>query len=249
MAEKSDVEYLFWVGCSGSFDETYKKTTQSIAKILQKSGTTFSILGKEEKCNGDTARRVGNEYLANMQIADNIETFKRYKVKKVITGCPHCFNTIKNEYPDFGFQAEVLHHSEVISDLVAKGKITTKDVPSESKNVTFHDSCYLGRHNQIYQEPRTALEKVIQAPLKEMPRTKENGFCCGAGGGRMWMEEHIGERINVNRAKEAIATGASIIATACPFCKTMMGDGVKTNGAESTVQVKDIAEIVAEAMV
>ena len=249
MAEKSDVEYLFWVGCSGSFDETYKKTTQSIAKILQKSGTTFSILGKEEKCNGDTARRVGNEYLANMQIAENIETFKRYKVKKVITGCPHCFNTIKNEYPDFGYQTEVVHHSEVISELVASGKISTKDVPAESKNVTYHDSCYLGRHNQIYQEPRLALEKVIQAPLKEMPRTKENGFCCGAGGGRMWMEEHIGERINVNRAKEAIATGASVIATACPFCKTMMGDGVKTNGAESTVQVKDIAEIVAEAMI
>jgi Fe-S oxidoreductase len=249
MAEKSDVDYLFWVGCAGSFDENYKKTTQSIAKILNKSGTTFSILGREEKCNGDTARRVGNEYLANMQISENIETMKRYNVKKIVTGCPHCFNTIKNEYPDFGFQAEVIHHSELIADLLESGKVKTGDVPESTKNATFHDSCYLGRHNKIYNEPRVALENVLKSPLKEMPRTKENGFCCGAGGGRMWMEEHIGERINVNRATEAVATGASTIATACPFCKTMMSDGVKTNGAQDKVQIKDIAEIVADAMV
>jgi len=248
MAEKSDVEYLFWVGCSGSFDENYKKVSQSIVKILQKSGTTFSILGREEKCNGDTARRVGNEYLANMQIAENVETMKRYNVKKIVTGCPHCFNTIKNEYPDFGFKSEVIHHSELIADLVANGSVKTGDVPESARNVTFHDSCYLGRHNEIYNEPRTALESVIKSPLKEMPRTKENGFCCGAGGGRMWMEEHVGERINVNRAREAIGTGASTIATACPFCKTMLSDGVKTNGADGKVQVKDIAEIVAESL-
>lgn len=249
MAEKSDVDYLFWVGCAGSFDENYKKTTQSIAKILNKSGTTFSILGREEKCNGDTARRVGNEYLANMQISENIETMKRYNVKKIVTGCPHCFNTIKNEYPDFGFNAEVIHHSELIADLLDSGKVTTGDVPEATKNATFHDSCYLGRHNKIYNEPRAALESVLKSPLREMPRTKENGFCCGAGGGRMWMEEHIGERINVNRATEAVATGATTIATACPFCKTMMSDGVKTNGAQDKVQIKDIAEIVADAMI
>ena len=249
MAEKSDVDYLFWVGCAGSFDENYKKTTQSIAKILNKSGTSFSILGREEKCNGDTARRVGNEYLANMQISENIDTMKRYNVKKIVTGCPHCFNTIKNEYPDFGFNAEVIHHSELIADLLDSGKVKTGDVPEAAKNTTFHDSCYLGRHNQIYNEPRVALENVLKSPLKEMPRTKENGFCCGAGGGRMWMEEHIGERINVNRATEAVATGATTIATACPFCKTMMSDGVKTNGAQDKVQIKDIAEIVADAMI
>jgi Fe-S oxidoreductase len=243
MAEKQDVEYLFWVGCAGSFDERYKKVSKDIVKILKKADVSFSILGKEEKCNGDTARRLGNEYLADSLIRENIETFKKYSVKKVVTGCPHCFNTIKNEYPDFGFQADkVIHHSELISELVDSGKIKAEQKIEDL--TTVHDSCYLGRHNKIYDQPRDAIEKSVT--MVEMPRSKEKGFCCGAGGGRMWMEETIGTRVNEDRAKEAIATGAQTVATSCPFCMTMMTDGVKAQGKD--IQVKDIAEIVAETM-
>lgn len=244
MAEtKGDVEYLFWVGCSGSFDERYKKVTRSIANVLNEAKVSFAILGTEEKCNGDTARRAGNEYLADSQIRENIESFKKYKVRKVVTGCPHCFNTIKNEYPDFGFEPEeVIHHSEFLSRLVQEKKITPKKGVVES--LTYHDSCYLGRHNKIYDEPRKALESVSKEnTLREMPRSREKGFCCGAGGARMWMEETQGERVNVNRASEAIASGAKTIATACPFCMTMMRDGVAAHNKEKEVEVLDIAEL------
>lgn len=247
MAEKSDVEYLFWVGCAGSYDDRYKKVSKSIAKIMQKADISFSILGNEERCNGDTARRLGNEYLAQMQIEENVETMKRYQVKKVVTGCPHCFNTIKNEYPDFGFDVDVIHHSELISDLVNNGKIKPNQVP-EDANITYHDSCYLGRHNDVYEAPRDALKAIPNAKLTEMPRKKEKGFCCGAGGGRMWLEETIGTRVNENRAKEAVDTGANTVATACPFCMTMMTDGVKSQGASDNVGVKDIAEIIADSL-
>lgn len=246
MKDKSDVDYLFWVGCAGSFDDRYKKVSRSLVDIMNKANVSFSILGTEEKCNGDTARRLGNEYLADMLIQENVETFKKYNVKKVVTGCPHCFNTIKNEYPDWGLEVdEVLHHSELITNLVKEGRINPGQVPESAKNTTFHDSCYLGRHNEVYEEPRDSLTKM-GVNLKEMERTKETGFCCGAGGGRMWLEETIGERVNENRAKEALETGADTVATACPFCMTMMSDGVAAHGKE--VDVKDIAEIVAESI-
>lgn len=246
MAENSDVEYLFWVGCAGSFDERYKKVSKSIAKIMNQANVKFSILGSEEQCNGDTARRAGNEYLADMQIKENIETFKRYQVKKVVTGCPHCFNTIKNEYPDFGMNLEVIHHSELISNLIKDGKVKATEEVAATAKTTYHDSCYLGRHNGVYASPRETLESLPNTELTEMPRNKENGFCCGAGGARMWMEETSGSRINVNRAEEAIKTGSKTIATACPFCMTMMTDGVTSCGKETEVEVKDIAEIVAD---
>lgn len=248
MAENSEVEYLFWVGCAGSFDERYKKVSKSLVKILKKADISFSILGKEEICNGDTARRAGNEYLADMQIKENIETFKRYKIKKVVTACPHCFNTIKNEYPDFGYQTEVIHHSELIQDLIKRQALAPNKQTQELEAITYHDSCYLGRHNKIYDSPRDLLKASTKADLVEMPRKKENGFCCGAGGARMWMEETLGSRINVNRAKEAISTQAKTVATACPFCMTMMTDGVKACGKEGNVEVKDVAEIVADSV-
>lgn len=244
MAQKSDVEYLFWVGCAGSFDDRYKKVSRSIVSILKQANISFAILGTEEKCNGDSARRAGNEYLAQMQIQENIDTLKKYQVKKVVTGCPHCFNTIGNEYPDFGFQAEVVHHSQLIADLIKEGRIKP---PADyaGKTLTYHDSCYLGRHNKIIEEPRKALAGT-NVNLKEMPRSKEKGFCCGAGGARMWMEETKGKAINFDRAEEAVATGAEVVATACPFCMTMMRDGVAKTDRKDDVEVLDVAELIAK---
>ena len=246
MRDKSDVEYLLWVGCSGALDKRYQKVSRSLVKILNKAGISYSVLGKEEQCNGDTARRAGNEYLANMQIEQNVETFKRYQVKKVITPCPHCFNTFKNEYEDFGVKLEVTHHSEMIADLIKDKKIQMDENTESVKKVTYHDSCYLGRHNKIYDAPRKILDSIKDVEAKEMPRNKKNGFCCGAGGARMWMEETKGTKINNDRAKEAVKTGADTVATACPFCLTMMTDGVKHEAPEKGVQIKDLAEVVAE---
>ena len=245
MAEDANTEYLFWVGCSGSFDARYQKVSKAFATLMQKANVDFRILGVEEQCNGDTARRLGNEYLAQMMMQANVETLNGYRVKKIVTGCPHCFNSLKNEYPQFGGNFEVVHHTELISQLLNEGKLELKDESVKTK-ITYHDSCYLGRYNGIYDSPRDPLKKINGAELIEMERNKDKGFCCGAGGGRMFLEEVEGTRINVNRADEAVKTNADTVASACPFCMTMMTDGIKTLDKAEEVQVKDIAEIVLE---
>ena len=245
LAEDNGGEILFWVGCAGSFDARYIKTTQAFAKILQAANVDFRILGIEEKCNGDVARRLGNEYLAQMLMQMNIETLNGYGVKKIVTACPHCFNTLKNEYPQFGGNYEVYHHSEYIKMLIEQGRLKLKNVIRDKKTITYHDSCYLSRYNELIDEPRFIL-KAANFDLKEMKRNKDRGFCCGAGGGRMFLEEKEGERVNVNRTKEALETNANIIASACPFCMTMLEDGLKTLDKLDKVQVKDITEIVLE---
>ncbi len=245
MAEDNNTEYLFWVGCAGSFDARYQKVTKATATLFQKAGIDFRILGTEEKCNGDTARRLGNEYLAQMMMQENIETLNNYKVKKIITGCPHCFNSLKNEYPQFGGNFEVYHHTEILEKLVEDGKIKMKESESKEK-ITYHDSCYLGRYNNIYNSPRNSLNSIAGIELLEMDRNLDKGFCCGAGGGRMFLEETEGTKINLNRTKEAIDTGAETVASACPFCMTMLSDGVKDFDKTDEVAVKDIAEIILE---
>lgn len=245
MAEDKDGEYLFWVGCAGSFDARYQKVSKAFATLMQKANVDFRILGIEEQCNGDTARRLGNEYLAQMMMQTNVETLNGYGVKKIVTGCPHCYNSLKNEYPQFGGNFEVIHHSELIKKLLDDGKLKLKDGSTKSK-ITFHDSCYLGRYNDIYDAPRDPLKMIKGFELVEMNRNRDKGFCCGAGGGRMFLEELEGTRINVNRAEEAIKTNADTIASACPFCMTMMEDGIKTLDKVENVAVKDIAEIVLE---
>ena len=245
MSEDSDGEILFWVGCAGSFDDRYKKVTKAFASLMQKANINFRILGSEEKCNGDTARRLGNEYLAQMMIQQNVETLNGYGVKKIVTACPHCFHSLKNEYRQFGGNFEVMHHTELISEMLSSGKIQLKDDTSGSK-VTYHDSCYLGRYNGVYDSPRKALGKVEGLEFVEMKRSKSRGFCCGAGGGRMFLEDEEGGKINVERTKEALGTEADTIASACPFCMTMMTDGVKHFEKSEEVAVKDIAEIVFE---
>ena len=245
MAEDPNGEYLFWVGCAGSFDVRYQKVSKAFAKLMQKADIDFRILGIEEKCNGDTARRLGNEYLAQMMMQDNVETLNNYKVKKIVTGCPHCYNSLKHEYPQFGGNFEVIHHTEMIERLVRQGKIKVKDDEFKSK-ITYHDSCYLGRYNDIYDSPRNSLKMIEGVELIEMKRSRDKGFCCGAGGGRMFLEEHEGTRINNNRAEEALSTKADTVASACPFCMTMMTDGIKSFDQQDKVKVKDIAEIVLE---
>ncbi|RKY93625.1 MAG: Fe-S oxidoreductase, partial [Ignavibacteriae bacterium] len=244
MAENPDCEILFWVGCAGSFDDRYKKVSQSFAKLMQKANIDFRILGTEEKCNGDTARRLGNEYLAQMMMQENVETLNNYKVKKIVTACPHCFHSLKNEYKQFGGNYEVFHHSGLIDQMITEGKIVLKG--NENKNVVYHDSCYLGRYNQVYEPPRNTLNKISGVNLLEMARNKDKGFCCGAGGGRMFLEDEEGGKINNERTREALETNPDTIASACPFCMTMMTDGVKHFEKSEEVEVKDIAEIILE---
>jgi Fe-S oxidoreductase len=245
MAENSDCDVLFWVGCAGSFDNRYKKVSQAFAQIMQKAGVNFRILGTEEKCNGDTARRLGNEYLAQMMIMENVETLNNYKVKKIVTACPHCFHSLGNEYKQFGGNYEVMHHSEFIDQLITEGKILLQEDKEKSK-VTYHDSCYLGRYNGVYESPRNTLKGISGLDFVEMDRIKSRGFCCGAGGGRMFLEDEEGGRINIERTSEALKTNSDTIASACPFCMTMLTDGVKHFEKSEEVEVKDIAEIVLE---
>lgn len=245
MAEDSNTEYLFWVGCAGSFDNRYKKVSQSFAKLMQKAEIDFRILGTEEKCNGDTARRLGNEYLAQTMMKENIEVLNGYGVKNIVTACPHCYNSLKNEFKQFGGNYNVKHHTELIYEMLDEGKIEMQEAETPL-NVTYHDSCYIGRYNDIYEEPREILEAISGSEVTEMERNRSKGFCCGAGGGRMFLEDVEGQRINEVRTEEALETGADTIGTACPFCMTMMTDGVKAHQKSDSVQVKDIAELVFE---
>lgn len=247
-ANNQNPDVLFWVGCAGSFDQRAQKITKAFVTILDKVGINYAILGKEEMCTGDPARRAGNEFLFQMMAYQNIQTLNGYNIKKIITTCPHCFNIFKNEYPALGGNFEVMHHASFLQQLIDEGKITLKNGGTyKGKKITYHDSCYLGRANNIYEAPRKVLE-ALDAELVEMKRCKSNGFCCGAGGAQMFKEEEKGEvRINIDRTNEAIETGAAIIASACPYCNTMLTDGVK-NAENEKVEVVDIAELVAASL-
>jgi heterodisulfide reductase subunit D len=247
-AQGETPEVLFWVGCAGSFDERYKRVTKAFAKILNAVQIKFAVLGTEETCTGDPARRAGNEFLFQMQAMNNIQVLNGYGIKKIVTACPHCFNTIKNEYSELGGNYEVIHHSIFLQQLINEGRIKLSEGGSfKGKKITYHDSCYLGRANNIYDAPRSVLE-ALDADLVEMKRCRTTGLCCGAGGGQMFKEPEKGSKdVNVERTEEALSTGASTIATACPFCMTMMTDGVKNKGREAEVTVKDLAELIAEA--
>lgn len=242
-------EILFWVGCAGSFDQRAQKITRAFAGILDKVGMRYAILGKEEACTGDPARRAGNEFIFQMMAYQNIQVLNGYGIKKIVTTCPHCFNTLKNEYPELGGNYEVIHHTTLLQQLIDEGRIQLKEGGTfKGKKISFHDSCYLGRANNIYEAPRKVLE-ALDAELVEMKRCRSKGLCCGAGGAQMFKEDEPGDkRINIERADEALATGAGFIAAACPFCNTMMTDGVKNREKENEVAVLDVAELVAQSM-
>jgi Fe-S oxidoreductase len=244
------VEWLFWVGCAGAYEDRAKKTTRAVAELLHLAGVDFAVLGDGETCSGDPARRSGNEFVFAMLAAQNAEVLKETRASKVVVTCAHCFNTLRNEYATFGVELEVVHHTQLLNSLVRDGRLTPVESPDGSvggRSITYHDPCFLGRHNQVYGPPRELLAVIPGADLREMPRTLERSFCCGAGGARMWMEERIGERINVNRTAEAVATGADRIATACPFCRIMLSDGLTAQQADGVarddVEVLDVAQL------
>jgi Fe-S oxidoreductase len=243
--DRENLDCLFWVGCAGSYDDRYRKVTRAFATLMDRAGVEFRILGTEEKCTGDPARRLGNEYLAQMMIEMNVETLNSYDVKTIVTTCPHCFNALLNEYPDFGGKYEVIHHTAYIERLLRDGRLSVGT--NGEGRVTYHDSCYLGRYNDTYEEPRSTLKQVPGLDVVEMQRNRSRGLCCGAGGGQMYLEETEGKRVNIERTEEALETGAGTIATACPFCMTMMTDGVKNKEVEG-VEVKDVAEVLFESM-
>ena len=241
-------EVLFWVGCMGSFDDRAKRITKAIAKLLHQAKVTFAVLGTEESCTGDPAKRAGNEFLFQMQAMNNIAVLNGYNVSKIVTGCPHCFNTLKNEYPQLGGNYNVLHHTQLLEQLFIEGKLKIEGGSFKGKKITFHDPCYLGRGNNEYEAPRTLLQK-LDAEFVEMKRSRSNGLCCGAGGGQMFKEPEPGTKdINIERTAEALTINPSAIAVGCPFCMTMMTDGVKNANKEAEVSVKDIAEMIVEAM-
>ena len=240
-----EVEYLFWVGCAGATDPRARKTTQALARILKAAKVDFAVLGPEEKCTGDPARRMGNEYLFQQLAQENVETLKQYRFKKIVVTCPHCLNSLGNDYRELGTAYEVVHHTQLLSELMAQGRLPLDAAKADDGLVTFHDPCYLGRYNEGYEPPREVLVR-LGVKRTEMERSREKGFCCGAGGGRIFLEEKIGRRVNVERTEQAMATGAKTIAVGCPFCMTMITDGTKAKNAEGAVQVKDVAELVAE---
>lgn len=248
MAAGEAPEILFWVGCAGSYDERAQRVSRAFSNILEKAGVKFAILGMEEGCTGDPAKRAGNEFLFQMQAMQNIEVLNGYGVKRIVTACPHCFNTLKNEYPNLGGNYEVVHHTQLINELLADGRLAIEGGAFKGRKITYHDSCYLGRANGIYEAPRMVMER-LDVDLVEMKRCKTNGFCCGAGGAQMFKEAEKGnQEVNVNRTEEALNTGAEIIAVNCPFCSTMMRDGTKHFEKEDQVSVLDIAEIVNDSL-
>ncbi len=243
--EKPDV--LFWVGCAGSFDDRAKKITKAFVKILNKAQVKFAVLGTEESCSGDPAKRAGNEFLFQMQAMGNIEVLNSYEVNKIVTACPHCFNTLKNEYPELGGKYEVVHHTQLLQELIDQERITIEGGAFKGKKITFHDPCYLGRGNDVYQAPRDLIMK-LDAELVEMKRCKSKGLCCGAGGAQMFKEPEKGDKdINIERTEDALEVKPDFIATGCPFCNTMMTDGIKNKEKEQEIQVLDIAEMIAQA--
>lgn len=247
MAAGEAPDVLFWVGCAGSFDQRAQKITRAFAKILDATGIKYAVLGNEEMCTGDPARRAGNEFMFQMMAYQNIQVLNNYEIKKIVTACPHCFNILKNEYPALGGNYEVIHHTTFLQELIDAGKIKLQGGGNfKGKKITFHDSCYLGRANNIYEAPRKVLE-ALDAELVEMKRCRSKGLCCGAGGAQMFKEEEKGTiRVNLERSREAIETGSAYIATACPFCNTMMTDGVKNAEKVGDVKVMDVAEMIAE---
>lgn len=248
MAEGKSPEVLFWVGCAGSFDERAKKITRAFASLLQKAHVEFAILGKEESCTGDPAKRAGNEFLFQMQALMNIETLNSYGIKKIVTACPHCFNTLKNEYPQLGGNYEVLHHTQFLQSLLAEGRLKVEGKTFKGKKIVFHDPCYLGRANDVYEAPRELLSQ-LESDLMEMKRCRQNGLCCGAGGAQMFKEPEKGTKeINIERTEEALELQPNIIATGCPFCNIMLTDGVKVKEKEKVVFVKDLAELLNESL-
>ncbi|OZI07193.1 CoB--CoM heterodisulfide reductase [Siphonobacter sp. BAB-5385] len=246
MAHGDTPEVLFWVGCAGSFDDRYKRVTVAFAKILNQAGIKFAVLGTEESCTGDPARRAGNEFLFQMQALTNIEVLNGYGVQKIVTACPHCFNTLKNEYPALGGTYEVIHHSTFLQQLLDEGRLTVQGGAFRGQRITYHDSCYLGRANGVYEAPRTLIQ-ALDADLVEMKRSRKNGLCCGAGGAQMFKESEPGRKdINIERTEEALGTGAKTIAVACPFCMVMMTDGVKNKEKEDQIKVLDLAELISQ---
>ena len=247
MAEGKAPEVLFWVGCAGSFDDRAKKITKAFARILIEAGVDFAVLGTEESCTGDPAKRAGNEFLFQMQAMTNIEVLNAYEIKKIVTTCPHCFNTLKNEYPGLGGVYDVMHHTQFLNALIEEGRLSIEGGDFNGKRITYHDPCYLGRANQVYEAPRELIQK-LDAELVEMKRCKSNGLCCGAGGAQMFKDAEKGDKeIYVERTEDALEVKPGIIATGCPFCNTMMTDGIKNKEKENEIKVMDIAELIAAA--